>query len=78
LGCVLLLVLGVPQALVVYFGRICQVEHENDYCRKYHDTMSSIAVIQALFGLSFGLFFGASAWRYSDGSMVCQTTPPKP
>ena len=50
-------------------GRICQEEHQNDYCRKYHDTMSTLAALQALIGLAFGVAFGVNAWRFTDGSM---------
>ena len=70
----LVLMLGVPQGLVVYFGHICQRTHQNDFCRKYHDTMSTLAVMQALCGCFFAVIFASTLWRYADDSR----SPPSP
>jgi len=65
---VLLLVLGLPQALVVHYGRICQMYKSNDYCRKYRDTMSALSVAQAAAGLALGALFGRVAWQWSHSA----------
>mmetsp|Transcript_40241 Transcript_40241/g.95544 ORF Transcript_40241/g.95544 Transcript_40241/m.95544 type:complete len:392 (+) Transcript_40241:238-1413(+) len=67
---VLILALGVPQGLVVHYGRICQMQRQNDYCRKYHDMTSTLAVTQALVGLLFCGVFGAYTWSWKSADMA--------
>ena len=60
--------MGIPQTLAVYWGGICEARRENDFCRKYFDVSSLLAVIQALAGLSFGVAFGRATWNWAETS----------
>ncbi|EKX32499.1 hypothetical protein GUITHDRAFT_166693 [Guillardia theta CCMP2712] len=61
---------GVPQALAVQYGNICDSSRHNDYCRKYLDATSALVVLQAIIGVGFGFAFGSYVWNLQANDLV--------